>query len=310
MQHSEAIPQFVLILCKALLHVRFFKDVLSEDYDLIEVQTKVSCIEMISNIPIDYLIIDERTIEDDIDGFLTQLSKINAEKKTSIILMTRTLKKSFDMRVKNLGVDVVIREPIDKESLLKTIKSNNPNDRIKNKVKRLINTIGFRQTDRDLDIKHRLLFNRQAQEKVQSLLKEKGTLTLLMVELDQFHKLVNQYGESISDPIIQSLEKCIQVHLRQQDLFISLGGAKLIVLMPKTSKTVGILIAEEIQKEIASTNFPIYDDWIKLTASIGVVEQRQSDQEQTSIAQFNHSLSLALGYAILAKEKGNQIISE
>ena len=310
MHNSDSIPQLVLILCKALLHIRFFKDVLAKDYDLLEVQNKPSCIEMLSSIPVDYLVIDERIIEDDIDGFLKEISKVNSDKKVSIILMTRTLKKSFDAHVKNLGVDVVIREPLDRDSVLKAIKSNNPKDRIKNKVKGLATSIGFKSNNKDLELKHRLLLNRHAQEKVKTLLNEKGTLTLLMVELDQFHKLVSQYGEPISDPIIQSFEKGVQVQLRPQDVFISLGGAKCIVLLPKTSKTVGHLLAEEIQKEIASKNFPIYDDWIKLTASIGLVEQKQTDQDQSSMDQFNHSLSLAVGYTILAKQKGNQIISE
>jgi diguanylate cyclase (GGDEF)-like protein len=292
-----------------MLHLRFIKDVLGNSHDVLEVNNSSSCLEMLRSINVDYLIIDERVIETEMDQFLKTLEEFNKEKKTAVIMMTTNLKKSFDTHVKKLGADAVIREPLEKENLIQTLKSCNPKDRVKNKVQGVVQQIAFGPLHKDLDIKQRLALNNHAQEQIRTILQEKGTLTLLMIEIDQFPSLILENGEGINDEFNNHLQKLVCRHTRQQDIYIPLGAAKSIIILPKTSKSVAHIIAEEIQKEIQTEKFPIYDEWATVTASIGLVEQKHIEDESDSFKEFSHSLTLAIGYTILAKQKGNQIIS-
>lgn len=311
MQESHHIPPFVLVFCKALIHIRFIKDCLSERFDVMDVENQSTFFEMLSSIPVDFAIIDERVIEKNTDEFLKDIQALNKEKKITILLLTRNLKKSFDAHVKTLGVDVVIREPLDKNELIKSLSQNHHKDRLKN----LVSGIALKQLpdvkgSSELGIHQRLQLNHQAQNLIKKTLQEKGTLTLLMIEVDQLKQQIIKYGTSIQDPILSAIEEKIKKFCRAQDLLISLGGGKFILLLPKTSKTVGQLLAEDIQQEIKQHPLTISSHTLSFTVSIGIAEQAHVADETQSLKQFQHALTLAISYAILAKEKGNQIISE
>jgi diguanylate cyclase (GGDEF)-like protein len=266
---------------------------------------------MLKNVQVDYIIIDERNIEDHIENFIHQVKKLVHDRYVPIILMTRNLKKSYETQVKAFGVDNVLREPLDKKEILSVLKSENQATKIQNKVKNLARGIASFSSSQSLDLKHRLMLNNKASEQVKNLLKEKQTLTLLMIEIDQYHNLILQYGESAGAPIVAAIENLINSERRPQDVLIALGGGKWILMLPKTSKQVGLLQAEEIRKAVDRTEFPLYEETTHLTASIGLTEQQfNAEEEQQSVEKFNRSLKLATGYAILAKQSGNQIITE
>jgi len=307
MNAANSIPQLVLIFTKSILHVRLMKDLLTGLYDTLDVNQQSSCIEMLRSIQVDYLIIDERVIEENTISFLTQIKTIKEDKPFSILLFTSNLKKSHEQEMKKVGVDQLLREPIDKKLLLNAIKQANPKDRIKNKISSLAKSIGVPNQTKELEIKHRLLLNPHAQLLVKKILKEKGNLFLLLVELDQFFAIAGQYGETTLKSITSLFEKIVERHVRPQDGFFSLGGGKAVVICPKTSKSVALLIAEEIQKEIQLEKFPVDSTWLHLTSSIGIVEQKYVEDETKSFEEFTHTLNLAIGVAIQAKEKGNQI---
>lgn len=309
MKDAGPIHQTVLILCKIALHTRFIKDILHTNYDILEVQNAAVCEEMVKAVPIDYLIIDERMIEDKSKDFLEKIQSYKKKKPFSTILMTRNLKKSFDEEMKKLGVDRLLREPIDEKTLIEVISKSNPKNKIKTKIGSLAKSIGFSLKNKNMDSKQRLFLNQEAQKKIRALLQEKGALTLLMIELDQYQQFIKQHGDQHREKIIELFEELIKSHCRPQDSFISLGSANCVILLPKTSKNVGEILAEEIRKNLQTTTFPIQKS-TNFTVSIGIVEQKFHEDETKSLEEFKHSMDLALGYTILAKQTGNKICSQ
>lgn len=311
MQESYQIPPFVLVFCKALIHIRFIKDCLSEKFDILDVENQSTFFEMLSSVPVDFVIIDERVIEKLIDDFLKEVQKINQDKKITILLLTRNLKKSFDAHVKTLGVDFVIREPIDKALLIKAVSKSHKQERLKTLVSGIaLKQIPDVQTASELGIHQRLQLNHQAQTLIKKTLSEKGALTLLMIEIDKLKQQTQAHGDKVEDPIIQAIEQKIKKYCRNQDLLIALGAGKFVLLLPKTSKAVGKHLAEEIQHEIHQHPLILSNITIHLTVSIGIAEQAHIADETQSMKQFHHALTKAISYTIIAKEKGNQIISE
>ncbi len=299
-------PQLILIFCKALLHVRFFKDVLEKKYDIIETHSELSCLELLRQLRIDYLIIDERVLPSSSKEFFSQVEAINQKKETAVILMTKNLKKKFDQEMKKMGVAALIREPLEKENIIKVLRQQDPKNQLKNKIEPLALQISSIPPSSSSFIKHRFFLNIEAQKTIEELLKTKGTLTLLMIELDQ----IDQLDHSVLLLVTTWLEKMIKRYLRPQDKLLILGQGKSIMLLPKTSKTVGFLIAEEIQDSIKNQSFSDGSRVYPVTVSIGLVEQKFQDHPKKFLERFNRCLSLAIGYAALAKEQGNQIISE
>jgi diguanylate cyclase (GGDEF)-like protein len=263
---------------------------------------------MLKSIAVDFFLLDHRAIESRQDIFLQQLQEIKKTKNFQTILFTSVLKKSFDKQIKSQGVDSVIREPLEKNDLLKAIDLLNPNRFIQSKIKKIASYIGFKPEIKALDLQHRLLLNNIAQEKLKDTLKQKNNLTLLMLEVDQYNELLSTYGEETQSILNSCLEQIVNKYLRPIDTYIPLGAAKGIIILPKTSISVARILAEDIQKEIRLQKIPVFHDIISITASCGIAEQKYIDDLDNSAEKLQHTLNLVIGYTILAKQKGNQII--
>jgi diguanylate cyclase (GGDEF)-like protein len=304
-------PPLVLVLCKALLHIRFFKDVFSNDYDLLETQSTSSFLELLRNVQVDYIIIDERVVDSSLEVISKEIKAITRDRYIPIIIMTRNLKKSYETQLKSIGISGIIREPLEKKEILTVLGSQNQKTMIQNKVKGLSALISPLNSSVTLELKHRLAFNNKASEQLKKIVQEKQTITLLMIELDDYPSLILQNGEAISPPILKAAQELLEAQRRPQDVLISLGGAKWILILPKTSKQVGIMLAEDIRLAIQKHPFTVYEEPIKLSASIGLTEQNiNSTQEEKSLQQLNRSISLATGYAIKARLTDSHIVTE
>ena len=308
---SFTTPPLVLVLCKALLHIRFFKDVFLDNYDLLETQSTSNFLELLRNVQVDYIIIDERVIEASLESLAKEIKTITGDRYIPIIIMTRNLKKSYETQLKSIGISGIIREPLEKKEILSVLGSQNQKTVIQNKVRGLSALISPLNSNVSLELKHRLALNNKASEQLKKIVQEKQTITLLMIEIDEYPPLILQNGEAAGPPILKSAEMLLDAQRRPQDVLISLGGGKWILILPKTSKQVGIMVAEDIQKTIQMSTFLVYEEAIKLSVSIGLTEQNiNSVEEAKSLQQLNRSISLATGYAIKARLTDSHIVTE
>jgi diguanylate cyclase (GGDEF)-like protein/PAS domain S-box-containing protein len=96
-------------------------------------------------------------------------------------------------------------------------------------------------------------------------------LSLMMLDIDFFKKVNDTYGHQVGDIVLQSLSKICQYTLRQVDVAGRLGGEEFAVILPETTCTEALEVAERLRKAIASTEVTIPVDLsIHFTVSIGV----------------------------------------
>lgn len=305
-------PSLVLIFTRASLHIQLLRQYLAKDYDIVEATTPEACLEMLHNVSANFLIFDERLVQDEIEAFLEEVHQINLPKEFAIIMISRNLKKPYLNALKELGVKAFIREPLDEEEIQLVLKQCDQKQQIENKISKIAKQIPKQELDAEIEFKHRYLLNDQATRQIREILQEKQSISILMLEIDQFHQTTFGFEESVSQKILDEIDQKILKQIRQQDVLISLGGGKYMVILPKTSKQVAILIAEEIQNAIESHPFNSNTDVFHLTLSIGIASRHIDELKNTgqSMQQLNRLATLAKGFVIESKHTGGQIIAE
>lgn len=83
--------------------------------------------------------------------------------------------------------------------------------------------------------------------------------SLLMVDIDHFKKVNDEYGHSCGDEVLRHMGGLLRRNLRSTDLCARYGGEEIIVLMPGTETLQGQLTADRLRESIASSPLHLPD---------------------------------------------------
>ena len=101
---------------------------------------------------------------------------------------------------------------------------------------------------------------------------EKGTFGLLMLDLDHFKQINDQYGHQAGDDVLRATARRLKRLLRPDDLAIRMGGEEFLVLLPCVTRTALAQVAERIRQAMADTPIELDDgQLLEVTVSIGGV---------------------------------------
>ena len=88
-------------------------------------------------------------------------------------------------------------------------------------------------------------------------IREKSTLSILMIDVDQFKNYNDTYGHLAGDDALKSIAQAIQqsVH-RPADLAARFGGEEFVVILPSTPLAGAQLVGENIRRSIEELHIP------------------------------------------------------
>jgi diguanylate cyclase (GGDEF)-like protein len=93
-------------------------------------------------------------------------------------------------------------------------------------------------------------------------------VSLLMVDLDYFKLINDQYGHAVGDQVLSMIARRLKNTLRQDDLAGRYGGDEFVILMPDIALPACQKIAERCRKVIAEE--PVEVDDLSLTMNISI----------------------------------------
>ncbi len=108
--------------------------------------------------------------------------------------------------------------------------------------------------------------------------RDKSALTCLMIDIDYFKKINDQYGHLAGDEMLRQLARRIETEVRDSDVSARYGGEEFVILLPRTGIEAGRLLAERMRRAVSAKSFelPGVDAPAAVTVSIGVAEHRPS----------------------------------
>ena len=122
------------------------------------------------------------------------------------------------------------------------------------------------------------LWNRRAFDKAlrrewQRISRMESDLSLLLLDLDHFKSLNDQYGHQLGDECLAAVASTISDTVRATDVVCRWGGDEVAIIFPATDQAGALKAAEKIRSAIEALRFRSRensDECVSLTASIGV----------------------------------------
>ncbi len=94
-------------------------------------------------------------------------------------------------------------------------------------------------------------------------------LSAIMLDIDNFKFVNDNFGHDIGDYVLKTLAKIITNSIRETDIFARWGGEEFVILLPNTNLNEAKNLAQKIRKNIENYKF---DKVEKITISLGVSE--------------------------------------
>ena len=132
-----------------------------------------------------------------------------------------------------------------------------------------------------------------------------GWLTsCLMIDADYFKSINDHHGHEMGDEALEALAQAIKSELRSTDILGRIGGEEFAVLLPRTSPTEALRVAERIREQVCKIEIQTTPKPLKLTISAGVADAGIGEE---SITQLLHKADMAL---LRAKQAGrNKVLA-
>lgn len=97
-------------------------------------------------------------------------------------------------------------------------------------------------------------------------------LFVMMLDLDNFKTINDQYGHATGDRVLKSMAERLQGNLRGLDLVARVGGEEFLVVIADISKERALDIAQRIRSVIGQSDFDVGETQIPVTISIGIAQ--------------------------------------
>jgi diguanylate cyclase (GGDEF)-like protein len=95
-------------------------------------------------------------------------------------------------------------------------------------------------------------------------------LSLLMIDIDHFKKVNDTYGHLTGDSVLRGLAQALQKRLRPNDKLARYGGEEFCLVLPETSLSSAVRIAEDLRAIVANQAFAAEGQEIHVTVSMGL----------------------------------------
>ncbi len=185
------------------------------------------------------------------------------------------------MTVKQDMVDSLLRsEHILEEKVLKRTRSiEEANQKLRDKESMLLQ---MALHDPLTGLANRLLLDEVVDKAINRSQRENTILAILVIDLDGFKEVNDQFGHAIGDTVLQTIANRIKASIRGVDTASRLGGDEFVVLLESLHDTDAVLrVADHLIEQIA---LPIVlPTWSsQVTASIGIAyyPQHAEDAQQ------------------------------
>lgn len=155
-------------------------------------------------------------------------------------------------------------------------------------------------------LSNRQTFWARLEEETRRIRRTHGDLGLLLIEIDQFHKVTDAYGQEMADAVVVGIAKIIVGALREIDVSARMSGEEFGVILPETTSEGATKVATRIRDAVARHTFfaGSHNKPVGCTISIGVAGTRFG--KNTDAAQL---YKLADTRLYIAKHSGENQIS-
>ncbi len=256
------IKSTILIVDDTETNIDVLLELLGEKYDVLVAVDGKTALDLANQEKIDLILLDIMMPE--MDGYEVCERLKSSEETQNIPVLFITAKTDEDSIEKayDIGGSDYITKPFKPRELLVRIKTQL-------KLKELINHLDFIATHDEMTgiYNRRQFFNLATQRFKES----KKNLYAVMIDIDKFKEINDNYGHSIGDKVIKIIAKIIAENIPEGAIFGRIGGEEFALICNVDSKAIIMHNIELIREKIEEDETKADDGTVvKFTISEGI----------------------------------------
>ncbi|HEY5715541.1 MAG TPA: GGDEF domain-containing protein, partial [Psychromonas sp.] len=139
---------------------------------------------------------------------------------------------------------------------------------------------------------------------IERSLRYKSSLAVMMIDLDRFKSINDNYGHAAGDNTLLSVANTFKAMIRNMDIIGRIGGEEFAIIVPHADLEIATELAQRLRLGIEKTEIIIDGKPVKITACFGVT---RIDVKSESL---DEALKRADKALYLAKENGRNRVEQ
>jgi len=161
-------------------------------------------------------------------------------------------------------------ETMQKDAEIYRLKNNSLQAEIKSQQKARESLQQIAVRDHLTGLHNRYYFFELAEASFQKAVTNSPALSIIMVDLDNFKNVNDEYGHVIGDIVLKKVAETLLAGLRSNDVVARYGGDEFIILLSGASNFHAEEVAERLRRITAAQCYDVEDCQVKLSCSVGI----------------------------------------
>ncbi|MEH6449987.1 MAG: GGDEF domain-containing protein [Oleispira sp.] len=148
-----------------------------------------------------------------------------------------------------------------------------------------IQLLEMSNTDGLTGVQNRRYFDLQLEEELQRARRTEGRIALLILDIDNFKKVNDDYGHVTGDQCLIAVASCLKNSVQRiSDTVARYGGEEFAIIIANTDAADCLKIAERIRTAVEDTQILVNNVAVPLTISIGVSQCNAADVQCDAVS--------------------------
>jgi two-component system cell cycle response regulator len=202
----------------------------------------------------------------------SQMRTAELTRTLPIILIAEEGDRPRVVRGLDLGVNVFIMRPIERNELLARVRTQIKRQRYAVELRQSVtNTLALAVTDELTGLYNRRYFDRHLSIMLEKAREQGRDMAVMLIDMDYFKSVNDTHGHDTGDSVLREFADRLRRNIRGVDLACRFGGEEFVVLMPDTDWRQAQGVAERVRQAVAEKGFATGSGRpLSLTVSVGL----------------------------------------
>ncbi|WCN09816.1 sensor domain-containing diguanylate cyclase [Marinomonas mediterranea] len=128
------------------------------------------------------------------------------------------------------------------------------------------------------------------QKAIGSSNKKQEALSLVLIDIDHFKKVNDNFGHQAGDKVISGVARIMKNLLHKEDIICRWGGEEFLFILSNTDKSKATSLIKTLLNRIEDTNFDVGESTVSITISAGLTQLNTDESLPQAIARADARL--------------------